>query len=486
MGHSPLFARTSQLITGLAVLVIVLLSQPAYSVNMCYEYNSLQRKMLCGNGECEVGEVCDDGEYNSDLEPNACRPDCRYAYCGDLVTDRGEECDDGYSYRDNPVPNRCRPDCSLPRCGDGIVDNAPPYNEQCDDANADNTDGCLRNCQRCITLGEAGGLVVSRNTQLCPGTIRLSGYGDRGAIIIKRSGITLDCNGLQLNGEGRGIGINIVRPNSVTIKNCHISGFDIGIKGDNANNITLSNNRLCSNRIADIQLSGAARMSGNGNACNKPGSWRDSGKSGCSSNIPICNPATAGVHQSPKIDRSAGATPSHNVPPVSAQPGTPPKARPATLPRHTSTDAARKKPAAALSNKTRTLSQNSARAETKPSSQPPHQEKFDLAISKLHFNKECKPQLTLENLEAKLPRYIYQDKSVVLHRFEGTRKTMTAPLLRVDKNRRLLHGKSVVWIDNRPLRAGAPSVRYQFSGIDADTNAGNNTLQIKIPPKCRR
>jgi heat-inducible transcriptional repressor len=45
---------------------------------------------ICGNAVLEVGELCDDGALNSDLEPNACRTDCRTAYCQDSVTDQGE------------------------------------------------------------------------------------------------------------------------------------------------------------------------------------------------------------------------------------------------------------------------------------------------------------------------------------------------------------------------------------------------------------
>ncbi len=48
----------------------------------------------CGDGVVDDGEECDDGEANSDSEPDACRTLCLEPSCGDEVTDTGEECDD--------------------------------------------------------------------------------------------------------------------------------------------------------------------------------------------------------------------------------------------------------------------------------------------------------------------------------------------------------------------------------------------------------
>ncbi|WP_428262288.1 DUF4215 domain-containing protein [Haliangium sp.] len=69
---------------------------------------------VCGNGEVEAAEQCDDGDGNSDEAPNACRSSCRRNFCGDGVVDRYEQCDDG-----NTVPgDGCTADCYLPH-GDG-------------------------------------------------------------------------------------------------------------------------------------------------------------------------------------------------------------------------------------------------------------------------------------------------------------------------------------------------------------------------------
>ena len=39
--------------------------------------------VLCGNGEVEGLEECDEGEDNSDTVADACRTDCTLARCGD-------------------------------------------------------------------------------------------------------------------------------------------------------------------------------------------------------------------------------------------------------------------------------------------------------------------------------------------------------------------------------------------------------------------
>jgi cysteine-rich repeat protein len=43
----------------------------------------------------DEGEACDEGEENSDVDPNACRTSCVLSTCGDGVVDDSETCDDG-------------------------------------------------------------------------------------------------------------------------------------------------------------------------------------------------------------------------------------------------------------------------------------------------------------------------------------------------------------------------------------------------------
>jgi MYXO-CTERM domain-containing protein len=67
----------------------------------------------CGNGVLDdhLGEECDDGLFNSDTFPNACRMNCRPPFCGDNVRDDGEECDDGQDNNDEAGP--CNLVCQL-------------------------------------------------------------------------------------------------------------------------------------------------------------------------------------------------------------------------------------------------------------------------------------------------------------------------------------------------------------------------------------
>lgn len=112
--------------------------------------------VLCGNGEIDEGEQCDDGENNSNTAPDACRKNCKLPRCGDRVTDAGEQCDDGNSV----ATDGCH-QCKLPFCGNGVVEQG----EQCDDgaANGDlGTESCRTNCElpRCgdeivdVAMGE--------------------------------------------------------------------------------------------------------------------------------------------------------------------------------------------------------------------------------------------------------------------------------------------------------------------------------------------
>jgi hypothetical protein len=65
---------------------------------------------VCGDDDVNIvaGEECDDGSENSDAEPNACRIDCKDAWCGDGVKDDGEQCDLGGENSDS-VEASCLP-----------------------------------------------------------------------------------------------------------------------------------------------------------------------------------------------------------------------------------------------------------------------------------------------------------------------------------------------------------------------------------------
>jgi hypothetical protein len=98
----------------------------------------------CGDGVKQVVEGCDNGTANSESPDAVCRPDCTPRRCGDGVVDTGEQCDDGIGNSAEPNAT-CRPDCMLKRCGDGVQDDG----EACDfgTLNADEPNSpCLTSC----------------------------------------------------------------------------------------------------------------------------------------------------------------------------------------------------------------------------------------------------------------------------------------------------------------------------------------------------
>lgn len=93
----------------------------------------------CGDGIVDeiFNEECDLGAMNSQLPDAACRANCLHGRCGDDVVDSGEICDDGNQNSNDG----CRFDClSNETCGNGILDVSKL--EVCDDGNTLNHDGC--------------------------------------------------------------------------------------------------------------------------------------------------------------------------------------------------------------------------------------------------------------------------------------------------------------------------------------------------------
>ncbi len=111
--------------------------------------------IACPDGVVEPGEICDPPGTDG------CLPGCKSfapdvgaaATCGNSIIEAGEQCDkpqpglgctagcvveDGFSC---PRPNVC---FALPKCGDGVLN--ATLGEECDDGDADPSDGC-DNCQ---------------------------------------------------------------------------------------------------------------------------------------------------------------------------------------------------------------------------------------------------------------------------------------------------------------------------------------------------
>jgi len=102
--------------------------------------------LVCGDDGIGTGEECDDGEQNSDSDPDACRTNCRLPYCGDGVVDTGESCDD----HNTVDPDFClyAPMCRPNVCGDHVLNQAAG-GETCDEAGAGCTGDCLQDLDLC-------------------------------------------------------------------------------------------------------------------------------------------------------------------------------------------------------------------------------------------------------------------------------------------------------------------------------------------------
>lgn len=160
---------------------------------------------VCGDNLRQSDEQCDRGTDNSDSVPNACRTNCRQAFCGDAVTDLLEECDGGTEGNSDTRPDTCRVSCTLPRCGDGMVDSGEDCDggiacrkdctfvsgtktcgngivesgESCDDGNTLSGDGCSSMCENeYITISDSGcGNGVRENGEQCDDGNSISGDG---------------------------------------------------------------------------------------------------------------------------------------------------------------------------------------------------------------------------------------------------------------------------------------------------------------------
>ena len=104
--------------------------------------------LTCGNGVLDIGEECDEGTQNG-KPASGCSDSCTLT-CGNGVLDIGEECDDD--------GDACSPDCWIispdPYCGDGIVDLV--LGEQCDDGNNMSYDGCSKMCKLEVSMSDCG------------------------------------------------------------------------------------------------------------------------------------------------------------------------------------------------------------------------------------------------------------------------------------------------------------------------------------------
>ncbi len=100
---------------------------------------------VCGNGDIEGSEVCDDGNTTSG---DGCSATCQTesttgGVCGNGVIETGELCDDNNLNNGDGCSSVCQIETSTgPTCGNGTVETG----EQCDDGNLVALDGCNTTC----------------------------------------------------------------------------------------------------------------------------------------------------------------------------------------------------------------------------------------------------------------------------------------------------------------------------------------------------
>ena len=90
--------------------------------------------------------------------------------------------------------------------------------------------------------------------------------------MIDDDGITLNCAGHILDGDGVGTGIQLISRNFVTIMNCDVTEFSVGIDiGSSSNNNTLKNNNTFDNEDDGIFLGDSNGNTVVGNTANENG-----------------------------------------------------------------------------------------------------------------------------------------------------------------------------------------------------------------------
>lgn len=73
----------------------------------------------------------------------------------------------------------------------------------------------------------------------------------RQPIVIMADNVTLDCNGSTFIGDGTGVGILVQNKKSVTIRNCKVRGFDVGLYVVGGKNFVFEKNDFSGNYVDD-------------------------------------------------------------------------------------------------------------------------------------------------------------------------------------------------------------------------------------------
>ena len=85
---------------------------------------------------------------------------------------------------------------------------------------------------------------IRKNVVFCFGV-----YNVESGVNIAADNVIIDCSNSALTGSGIGYGILLKGRQNAGIKNCNISGYEIGIYLDNANYSIISGNYLTKNKF---------------------------------------------------------------------------------------------------------------------------------------------------------------------------------------------------------------------------------------------
>ena len=76
-----------------------------------------------------------------------------------------------------------------------------------------------------------------------------------GIILFSKKNVTIDCKGKTIQGSEKGFGVMVKNSSAITIKNCVIKKFEVGIIALNTSMSTLSNNRVSANEEGILLIS---------------------------------------------------------------------------------------------------------------------------------------------------------------------------------------------------------------------------------------
>jgi hypothetical protein len=104
-------------------------------------------------------------------------------------------------------------------------------------------------------------MVIVADTLLCSGTYELPDEGEPGVLIVEPDGVTLDCNGAVLMGDGSGIGIRGLNGNGITVIGCTVAHYEQGIRLERVSNGTVAQSVLMANGAWGLHASGVSELS---------------------------------------------------------------------------------------------------------------------------------------------------------------------------------------------------------------------------------